>query len=289
MRIQTASIHLFARYLSVTLLMAMLLISGTVASSTDDKQGQVLQQKLNLLDSMINRGSSSKKVRNSTNEEAKQLLKQAEDLYALARENLDNGNIDDAGKIINEAIRAISSASAKAKGKKGTTPVDRSRYQELQNVIDSLLETVDLTFENPVDLEQIDEMRQQAITLTKKDNYPKAIKTLDQAYQIIATAISENVRTKTVVYSLDFKDSQDEYEYEHRRYKGNRELVTTMLNERQESPTRKLIVRYTELADNTLKRAEQLAVNSAHDEALKVVEQANRDLARAMGMLGLRF
>lgn len=289
MQKQTASLHFFAHFLCAVLILAWSSFSGTAIANTDDKHGQVLQQKLNLLDSMINRGSTSKKVRNSDNEEAKRLLRQAEDLYALARENIHNGNLDETGKIINEAIRAISSAGAKAKGKKGTTPAERSRYKELQNVIDSLLESVDLTFENPIDLEQINEMRQQALQHTKKDHYSKAIKVLDNAYQIIATAISENVRDKTIVYSLDFKDSRDEYEYEHRRYTGNRELVTTMLNERQETPTRKLIVRYSELADKTLKHAEQLASNNDHDEALKVVEQANKDLSRAMGMLGLRF
>lgn len=289
MQKQTASIDRTGHYFSILLIAAIFLISQTAFGASIDNQAKVLQQKLSLLDSMINKGATSKKVRNSDNQEAKQLLKQAEDLYALARANIDKGDYSETGAIINEAIRALSSASAKAKGSKGSTASERSRYQELLSVIETLQENVDLTFENPIDLEKIGAMKKQANALTRSDDYKKAIKILDSAYQIIATAISENVQDKTITYSLDFKDSKDEYEYEHRRYDGNRELVMTMLNQRKESPTRKLIVRYTELADSTLKRAEDYAINKQHDEALKVVEQANKDLSRAMGMLGLRF
>lgn len=289
MRKLTASFHFIANGIPVALVMALLLVSIPAGSNTEDKKGQILKQKLYLLDNMINKGSPSKKVRSSDNVEAKQLLQRAEELYVLARDNIENGNTAETGKIINEAIRAITSAGAKTKGSVGSNPAERARYRELLDVINSLQESIDLTFENPTDLEQINQMKQQALELSKSDRYAESNKILNSAYQMIATSIADNLRSNTVVYSLDFKDSRDEYEYEQRRYNGNRELVSMMLDQRKESPTRKLIERYTQMADKTLQQAQQHADNNQHDDALKVVEQANKDLSRAMGMLGLQF
>lgn len=289
MQKQTASIELIGYYVSVLLIVAMSLFNQAAAGASIDEQGEALQQKLKLLDSIINKGATSKKLRSSDNLEARQLLKQAEELYALALANIDKGDFNATSDIINKAIRALTSASSKTKGTRDSTSAERTRYQELLDVIETLQENVDLTFENPVDLEQITKMKKEASVLTEQDDYRQANKILDSAYQVISTAISDNIRDKTVLYNLDFKDSKEEYAYEYRRYQGNRELVMTMLNQHEDSPTRKLIVRYTDLADSTLKRAQDIADNKHHDKALKVVEQANKDLARAMGMLGLRF
>jgi tetratricopeptide (TPR) repeat protein len=286
---QTTSIGRVGYYVSLSLIVALSLFNQNVLGASNDPQGKVLLQKLEMLDSMIKDGSTGKKIRASDNQEARQLLKQAEELYALARASIDRGDLNGTHDIIDDAIRALSSASSEARILKGSSYSERSRYQELLNVIDTLQENVDLTVENPVDLEKIKQMKSNADTLAKQDSYRKAIKVLDSAYQIIAIAISENIQDTTVLYSLDFKDSKEEYEYEYRRYHGNLELVVTMLNQREESPTRRLIIRYTDLAESTLKRAEDLAASKQHEEALKVVEQANRDLSRAMGMLGLRF
>ena len=282
-------LSLGAAYFTVVLMLAMQPLQGNVLVSSADKQQKILQQKLFLLNNMITKGSTSKKIRKSGNLEAMQLLQKAEALYALANESIQQGDTEDAGQIINDAIRAISAAGSKAKGEKGSTAAERSRYKEILSNIESLQDSVENDLTSNVDLDPVFRLKKQANALTERDNYKQAIKKLNSAYQYIVTEISGNVKNTTVVYSLDFKTSKDEYDYEHRRYQGNRELITRMLFEYEDNPTRKLIVRYTEQADSTLKKAETLADVENHDEAVHLMEKANRELSRSLGMLGLRF
>ena len=273
----------------VLLLFTFVSPGSSALASSPEKQQKVLQQKLFLLNNMINKGSASRKIRESGNDEAIQLLRKAEALYALANESIQEGKTEDAGQIINDAIRSLSAASSKAKGEKGSTAAERSRYKELLSNIESLQDSVENDLTSNVDLDPVIKLKKQAKNLTGGDNYKQAIKKLNSAYQYIVTEISGNVQNSTVVYSLDFKNSQEEYEYEYRRYEGNRDLVSRMLLEYEDSPTRKLIVRYTEQADNTMKKAEALANDTNHDEAIHLMEKANRELSRSLGMLGLRF
>jgi tetratricopeptide (TPR) repeat protein len=271
------------------LIISISLCGLPMASADTDKQQKVLQQKLALLNNMLTRGSTVKKIKDSANSEALSLLKQAEDLYKIANDSINEGNSENVSDVINDAIRKISAAAAKAKGQSGSTAAERSRYQELLGNINSLRTSAENDFTTNIDLDPVDKLKQEARALTDKDDYTQALKKLNSAYQYIVTQMADNVSVTTVVYRLDFKTPKDEYEYELRRYNDNRELVSRMLFEHEKNPTRMLIERYTEQADKTLELAMNHASEDKHDDALQTIEKANKELKRSMGMLGLNF
>ena len=278
------------RFMSIpALVLAAFLGLTSTAMADSDKAQKVLQQKLSLLHNMMTRGTTASKIRDSGNEEALNLLKQAQDLYKIADTSIQQGNTEDVSQIINDAIRKISAAAAKAKGQTGSTAAERSRYQELLGNINSLQTSAENDFTTNIDLAPVNKFKDEAHTLTQKDEYAEALKKLNSAYQYIVTKMADNVTSTTVVYRLDFKTSKDEYEYELRRYNDNRELVDRMLFEHEKNPTRLLIERYTEQADKTLALAMNHATQDQHDDALRTIEKANKELKRSMGMLGLNF
>ena len=270
-------------------LVAVVLSLGSETHADTDHQQKVLQQKLSLLHNMLNRGSTVKKIRDSGNAEALTLLKQAEDLYKIADDSIQQGQVANVGDVINDAIRKISASAAKARGQTGSTAAERSRYQELLGNVDSLYTAALNDFTTNIDLDPVIRFREEAQALTDKDDYAEALKKLNSAYQYIVNQMADSVTTKTVVYNLDFKTSKDEYEYELRRYNDNRDLVSRLLFEHEKNPTRMLIERYTEQADKTFQLAQNHASQDQHDEALQTIERANRELKRSMGMLGLNF
>lgn len=257
--------------------------------AADPKQEKVLQQKLYLLDNMINRGSAVKHIRAGNNHEAQSELRRAEEFFDLARESLKDKQYPEVAELINKAIRSISSARSMVKGEGGSSAADRNRYRELLKNIESLEQGISLEAKDKLDQDKVSDLKKQAAKETKSDQYTLANKLLDEAYQLISTAIATSIQQTTVVYDLNFSFPQEEYEYELNRYTGNRELVTMMLEQRKDSGTGKLVARYAQQADATKSSAEKMAKQENYGVAISIMEQASKQLKRAMNMLGLRF
>ncbi len=263
--------------------------SATTLASDGKAHKRVLEQKLLLLDSMINSGKGAKQIRSSKNPEVQQLLLRAEELFSMAKGSLTHDEYEEASREINDAIRAISSARSRAKGQGGSTLVERQRYRELLDNIASMEESIRGNSEISVDQDRIDQLRQRAAALIKKDQYSEANKQLDEAYQMTVSAVAAGHHNKTVVYSLDFASPQEEYEYEKNRYRGNQELVTLMMEKRATTPTKRMIEGYISKAQQTFGEAHSVADSGDYSEALREMEKANSELGRAMKMLGIRF
>lgn len=170
-----------------------------------------------------------------------------------------------------------------------STLVERSRYRELQQAISAFRGRLSAEQQATIDNQRLDALVAEAEQLTQQDHYRQANRRLNEAYQIVVAAVSGGYTGNTVVYSLDFATPEAEYEYERQRFQGNHTLVQTLLQQRPDSPSNSLVNRYVEQAIETRDQARQQAESGAHDQALATMEEAARQLKRAMGMLGLRF
>lgn len=272
-----------------TILILCCLGSATPLWAEESKTHKVLEQKLQLLEQMINGGKGAQQLHSSANPEVQALLQQAEELMQMATGSLKRNEYDDAGTEINDAIRALTSARAKAKGERGSTLSERQHYRELLTNIASMEQAIQANPAITINQPRIDQLRHRAADLIKKDQYGEAIKQLDEAYQMTVTALALGHHNKTVVYALNFASAKEEYEYERNRYRGNQELVTLMLDQRPSSPTKRMIEGYVSKAQHTFGEAHAASDSGAHTEALKIIERANSELSRAMKMLGINF
>ena len=271
------------------LLLGLLLSQPLIAATTPQKAANVLNQKLMLLDNMLSRSATGRKLQASGDKEIGMLLEQTRELMVIARQALQEGDAEAAGEAINGALKSFDSAKAIFNRRSASTLLERSRYSELLASIESFRGTLHGDAANNLDQQELQGLLNRANELTRSDDYAGASALLNQANQLIIGAVSSGYSTGTVVYSLDFKSPKEEYEYEVRRYQDNLQLIDTMLNRRGESPTTKLVTRYVGRAGETRQQAVLLAGNGQYQQALTTMEQAGDQLKRAMGMLGINF
>ena len=249
---------------SLVLLMALAGYSPSHAEldTQRDTNEQLVRQKVMLVESMLERSASSKAIMESDNQEAKELLNEAKELAGIAKENLANGQLESAGEGIDEALKTLSAASSVMKKRKKSALVLRTRYKELSEGIDSFRQALDPGIEFEIESE-IDPLLSDAKVMADANDYAGANKLLSQAYEKTVTAVALARDKQTVVYSLNFETAADEYDYEIRRFNGNRMIVDMMLEKRKVGSLSELVMKYVADAESVRGAAEAEAAAGA--------------------------
>lgn len=274
------------RYCLVYLLLAATGLCGATALAAPDggkaTASPLLAQKISLLENLLTRTTASKRLGASDNQEARELVAQARELTALAKENLTAGRPEVASQGVDEAFKRVFAATRMLKKESGSTLVERMRFEELMEAIDSL-KSGSASTGNPEAERLIADARARA----EQDDYAGALKLLSQAYEMTASAVALSRDQETVVYTLDFATPGDEYEYEVRRFDGNRMIIDLLLR-KHPGTTAALVQSYVTKAEEMLLTAETKAGNGKFEDAVRDMEEAGRHQKRAMGLLGIQ-
>ena len=244
---------------------------------------QLLRQKVMLVESMLTRSISTKAILESDNPEAKELLSQAAELAAIAKDNLTQGNLEAAAEGIDEALKTLSSASSVLKKNRKSTLVQRTRYKELSEGIESFRPAHDADADA-----EIDRLVSDAKAMAANDDYAGANRLLSQAYEKTVTAVALARDNQTIVYSLNFETAADEYAYEVRRFDGNRMVVDMMLEKRKVGSLSELVTKYVADAEGVRESAEADAAAGNYEVAVEKMEEADKHLKRALRLLGIQ-
>lgn len=123
--------------------------------------------------------------------------------------------------------------------------------------------------------------------LAKKNRLSDAIRLLEEAHQIVISAVTETRHNQTVIYALNFEKPADEYEYEKQRHSSY--LMLLRLRRQARTPSRRMNERVDKLVLRSQKlgahAAEQATANK-HMAAIKSLEQATHQLIAALRVLG---
>ena len=262
-------------------------LQGVAAVPTDERT--LLERKQALIGTMLRPGPTVKKISDSGNSLAKEKLKQARKLHQQAELLIAAGDLAKAKQSSNQALLTITSALSLARKGAGPSAADKKRYQVLSSGLASLEKNIQADPGVSINQGQLSRLKLQAARAQKSNDYRKANNLLVQAYEMAVAAVSSANQKKTVVVSLDFDTPKDEYEYEAKRYQGNRELVETVLKRQQPTSTHKLVRQGMGRADKTRNKAKQQASNGDYSQAISTMEQASEQLSKMMAMLGIRF
>jgi hypothetical protein len=247
----------------------------------------MLKQKLFLIDNMLNRSKNSEKIKKSGNQQAIELLEQSSDFYLQAKKNINGHALDSAEKDINNALRSIDSAIAIINNDPSSTLVERSRYQQLLDGIQSLQKTL---VDNSSKQDKNKEKLVKASSLAKGDKYTEANKILNTVYHDIVKTVSSGYKNKTeVVYSLNLDTPKDEYIYENKRYGSNLKLINSIMSKSQKKSIIKLATNYIQRAKHNQQLAGKEANNGEFTAAIKTIEGANKKLRQAASLFGIQF
>lgn len=118
------------------------------------------------------------------------------------------------------------------------------------------------------------------------NDYEQAIKTLNQAYQIVTSSIEQLRGGETLVRTLHFETPEEEYHYELDRNETYHMLIHMLVEDKKTMEITERIQQFLDQANALRKLGEHQAENGDFDTAIKSLEQSTRNLIFAMRNAG---
>ncbi len=267
--------------------------SPALAQAGGDQRSALVKQKLLLLDSLLNSGKI-KQLQDGGSDDTKKQLAKASQLRDEARALQGAGNHPAAEKAADLALRTVSSASAAAVSAPLLDPkIQLTQNAELAEQVGAYSASIAESWINKGKrrdprLGQLDRMLAEAGKLTATGRHGDTNRLLTEAYRLAVATVSELRAGETVVIDLKFATPADEYEYEQKRNRSHEMLVEMRIQEgKADGPVRDKVERY--MAENRQLRtqAEAQAKAGEHGAAIKSLEEATRQLVRALLATGM--
>lgn len=260
------------------------------AESAPDRS--VLEQKLKLLEGILNSPKSAR-ISTGSDAEAAALLAQAKKGLDEARLALAAGDTPTAGALLDQALKSSTAASSRA-ARSGTDDAQRARnrqmLEELNSYSASLTQAVleKGSAEGTAAVQRIDKLVADAAQLTATGRHAEAGRLISEALNLAVTTVSALRAGQTVVLSLKFDSPADEYAYEQKRHESNLMLVEVLVRDgKVEEGRRKMLDRFVDESTTLKSQAEQQAKAGDYPAAIKTMEKANDRLLTGLRASGL--
>lgn len=269
------------------LLLAPVLAAGPPVSRA------VLEQKVRLLENYLT-SAMVIRIETANDLQAKRELEQAKNMFAEAHAALANGDLERAAGGLDEALRKLSSATAAVAR---TCPVKtKVNYDRLRGQVKSYINALNRDVPSSADdtgakgiQARLDRMLGQAGGHAQAGRHLLAQKILTEAYRVAVVAIAARRKGETSVFRLTFETPADEYLYERKRNESYEVLVEIMMNEREAAASglKAMVDRLTGESRNMRDKADAAAEAGDYPAAISAMEDATRNLVRALRAGGL--
>lgn len=271
------------------LLMMVSVLQAPGARAESGARGRLLTQKLQLLDVLLTRTRSHPEL----SSDDRSTLDVAETLTHVARQDLQETDLDAVNMSLDEALRLIGEVSrqyaARAPG------ADRSDYENLRATVDGLHEAFGATIATrngavPKDLDPaaLEAGLARSADLAARGRFADATRILREVYTSLVNALAALRASETVAHRLVFEAPKDELDYELNRLRSNELLVQLMVQEKKPAPS-VLIQVEADVAEAARFKALSNAQGASNDftGALHSAEAANGHLVRALRRIGV--
>lgn len=272
--------------------------STSTASTADTQISKAdVNQKIMFAD-MLLKSKNSQSVLKSNISDAIELHNKAEAALQSARDNLTAGNNAEAYKQADNAI-AMLKKSTKMVPSESLLEQLKQQYQELLASIKDFEASHKENYDRiakkqgkeaavDYDKDKVAKLRASAAEFSKKGDYVKANKDLNEAQHLITVALHKMLNNQTIVYDLNFETPQEEYEYELRRFKGYEELVPIAIEQKKPAEgARKLMESFVKKGQDLKDRAIQAAKDGDFPTAIAMLQDATKDVRRGLRMIGV--
>ncbi|MCB1890463.1 MAG: hypothetical protein KDH20_22855 [Rhodocyclaceae bacterium] len=280
-----------------TWLVAACVAGGALAQGapSDEQRRRLIEQKLRLVEMLVN-SPAAKSSAYGRDAETPKLVEQGKALLDEARGALADGRLDEAAAALDQALKSASSASRRLKSEGGLS--DSAQRKQLADMteqvrtyraaLDDLRRDDKLADEATQVLMRVDGLAAEANKLSEAGRLGEANKHMADAYKIAVEELSRLRAGQEVVLSLKFDTPADEYAYEQKRFGSNQIMVDMMVGEgRAEGGRRQLVDRFVGEGQRLKREAEGLAESGKYTEAIASMEQATKQLNRALQSMGV--
>lgn len=275
---------------SVIALMFILFSSPSMAV---DPAAKRVEMKLNYAETVIMKSKSAERVRQSDNEEAKGMLKEAEANYEKARQALEDEEFAEAENLANEALKTVTIAAQKVPNKEEKLKADRARYEELYQQVLSYkswnTENPELVKDANLDMDAIMAEVDTAHKESQDDNYDAANKRLETLLNDIVSKTNKAIGDKTIAYTLNFETPEEEFEYELKRNDEYARLLVVAIEQKDPSAgIRMLMGKFEEKALGFRGEADKMAEDEEFADAVTKLQESTEEYLKALKIAGVR-
>ena len=286
------------RILNFLLLFTLGLTAGyaqqaeTASELAQNESHEQLRHKITMVGIMLNSPEMLKRMESSDDPLAKELLARAAENYLEMDEYFDRGQFLEAEAIIDYVLRDLSAASQLMSVSTRKKSVYLKSIEQLDSFV--LPEWKQLTIEEKeflqTTLEQIKNLRAQAVRLAQAQELDEATDLLAQAYRLKTTLIEKLQHEQTVIYELAFGSIEEEYDYLNKRTYHYLELVEfALLQEKPTPQTRKLIDDYIYRSVVNLQAAENFKSQDKLKDGISSLDKSIRQLTSVLKLLGIKI
>lgn len=256
---------------------------------------EVVDQKIAMIDKVLNRSPVAARVLKSQNEQARRHFTNARELVSHAQMLIGAGQLRGADALLNEAIWEVSRAQQLVPDPGSQQAGERVRFSQLEDSVMALQRTALIALPSAGKGQAVSEERtvranalvEQAVALARADRYIEANRLLDQALVLLLRDASIRLAGHTIVYDHRFANRREEFEFELARFRSFERLVPLALLEfRPAAEALALVDRHVAHARELRERAEAQSGRDALAAIRDVVEGTDA-LRRALNAAGL--
>ncbi len=270
-------------------LLGVLLVGAVHAGQTESR--------LQSVEKLLETSSAAQQIKGSDNQAAKDKHEQAVELFEKAKLLEGKGHEQQAADLLKQATKTMFEATRMIKKGDSFMAKDVRDFDERKASVEALCTAYEnIAKEKGIDKATENELHafvykrvDQAEALKKEDRVKEGRKMLDEAYVAAKVAIEHLRGGETLVRSLNFASSEEEYHYEVDRNDTHRMLVDVLLKEKMKTNwgIEAMVNKFMESADKLRARADEQASDGEYENAIGTMEQSTKEIVRAIRSAGI--
>ena len=270
---------------------AVLLMDVALADPQDDLN------RLQSVGKLVETSSAALKVDGSGNQQAMAQHERARELFAQAKKAAAAGNQAESSDLLIQATQTMYEAVRMVGTDQSLVDKDYSEFDARLESVHALTEAYDrirkekgLGSPESSELYPIVQSKlEQARDLKDQGKVKEGRQILDEAYVAAKVAIEHLRGGDTLVRSLSFASSEEEYRYEVDRNDTHRMLVSVLLKEKVSgsSGVEGMVGKFMDKAADLRQQAEKQASKGDYEAAIQTLEQSTKEIVRAIRGAGI--
>lgn len=282
-----------------SVLIAGLLLSGaadTVAADVE-KSGSI-SNKAKFLERLVHVSPVSKRIVESGDEEAKQQLKRARDMWEQAELHIKKFEFTLAEIQLDEGLQLMTTVSRKFKDQDRVRQARVDLYKQVKDHVDMFVIAFDRVVAEKgedhvrkmLDREKLDSLMDSAQSEYDDGDLAMANHLIRQAADMVDHALSDARHEDVLLRELSFENLEEEYAYEVQRNESYVMIIDMLQNKTPKSQASKAYVqKMIEANARQREEAEALVKNGDYEQGIALLEKSTDKLSRALRVSGASF
>ena len=281
------------------LMLTVALLSGwSVPAAAESDKATAIYNKVKFLDWLVHSSPAAKRIEVSGDEEAKQQLMRAKDMWEQAVEHSEREEYELAEVHIDAGLKLMTKVSRKFKDQEKERHARIELYKQVKGHVEMFVTAFDRIAEEEgkdhihsmLDRDELDTLISSAQSNFDDGDLVMANHLMRQAADMVDSALSDARHEDVLLHELSFESLQEEYQYEIDRNDSYVKLIDLMQEKTAPSQaSASYVARLIEQNAELRKEADALAKKGDYEKSIEVLEKGTDKLSRALRVSGAQF